>query len=117
LNKNKKNRELETTFNSFKKTTTSVTTLTPQMIFISKEEEEVEILSQLIVEKQLEQAPEPRLVEKEELQQPMKKDNGKEFLKKIFEEELVCSVIHQRPRLRTKAMMKRKSKAPIEEHV
>jgi len=34
------------------------------MIIISKEEEEVEILSQLIVEEQLEQAPKPRLVEK-----------------------------------------------------
>jgi hypothetical protein len=113
LSKNKKNRELEATFNSLKRTTTSITTLTPQMIIISKEEEEVEILSQLIVEEQLEQAPKPRLVEKEELQQPMRKDNGKEFLKKIFEKEVVCSVIHQCPRLRTKAMMKRKSKAPI----
>jgi hypothetical protein len=65
----------------------------------------------------LEQAPEPRLVEKEDLQQPMRNDNGKEFLKKIFEEEPICNVIHQHPRLRTKAMMKRKSKAPIEEHV
>ncbi len=37
------------------------------MIIISKEEEEVEILSQPIVEEQLEQAPEPRPVEEEEL--------------------------------------------------
>jgi hypothetical protein len=50
------------------------------MIIISKEEEELEILSQFIVEEQLEQAPEPRLVEKEKLEQLMKKNNGKEFL-------------------------------------
>jgi hypothetical protein len=37
------------------------------VIIISKEEEEVEILSQLIVDKQLEQAPKPKPVEEEEL--------------------------------------------------
>jgi hypothetical protein len=36
----------------------------------------------------------------------MNKNNGKKFLQKFFEEEPVCSVIHERPRLRTKAMMK-----------
>jgi hypothetical protein len=33
-------------------------------------------------------------------------DSGEEFLQKFFEEELVCSVIPQCPRTRTKAMMK-----------
>ncbi len=62
-----KSRELETSLNFFKRIATSITTLAPQMIIISKEEEEVEILSQPIVEEQLEQAPEPRPVEEEEL--------------------------------------------------
>ncbi len=63
----KKSRELEVAFNFLWRTTTSIETLTPQVIIISKEEEEVEILSQLIVDKQLEQAPKPKPVEEEEL--------------------------------------------------
>jgi hypothetical protein len=45
------------------------------------------------------------------------KDNGKVFFQELFGEELGCSVIPQRPRSRTKAMMKQKGKGPIEEHV
>ncbi len=47
----------------------------------------------------------------------MSKDNGEEFLQELFEEELICNIIPQRPRSRTKAMMKRKNKAHAEEHV
>jgi hypothetical protein len=47
------------------RTTTSTTTLAPQIIVISNLKEEVEILQQPIVEEQLEQVPAPRLVEKE----------------------------------------------------
>jgi len=38
------------------------------------------------------------------------KDDKKEFFQKLFEEKLVCSIIPQCPRLRTKAMMKWKGK-------
>jgi hypothetical protein len=41
----------------------------------------------------------------------MNKENGKEFFQELFEEKLVCSVIPQRPRLKTKTMMKKKGKA------
>jgi hypothetical protein len=47
----------------------------------------------------------------------MNKDNGEEFLQELFEEEPICSVIHQHPRLRTKAMMKQKNKVLVEEQV
>ncbi len=47
-------------------------------------------------------------MEKEELQQPMNKDNVKEFFQELFGEEPICSVIPQCPRLRTKDMMKMK---------
>jgi hypothetical protein len=47
-------------------------------------------------------------VEKEKLQQPMNKDNVKEFFQELFGEEPICSVIPQCPRLRTKDMMKMK---------
>ncbi len=42
--------ELEVTFNFLKITTTFTTTPTPQVIVISDSKEEVEILSQLVVE-------------------------------------------------------------------
>ncbi len=112
-----KNRELKVAFSFFRRTTTSITTLAPQVIIISKEEEEeVEILSQPIVEKQLEQDHEPRPMEEGELQQPMSNDNGEEFFQELFEEP-ICSVIHQCPRLRTKATMKRKGKVHVKEQV
>jgi hypothetical protein len=38
-------------------------------------------------------------------------DNGEEFFQELFEEKLVYSVIPQRPRLKTKTMMKKKGKA------
>jgi hypothetical protein len=43
------------------------------------------------------------------------KDNGEEFFQELFEEEPICIVIPQCPRSITKAMMKQKGKAPIEE--
>jgi hypothetical protein len=43
-------------------------------------------------------------------------DSGKEFFHKLFE-ELVCNVIHKHPRSKTKTVMKRKGKAPLEEYV
>ncbi len=73
----------------------------------------MEIISQPIVEEQTPQAFESRHVEEEvELQQPLSKDSGEEFL-----QELVCSVILECQQLRTKTMMKRKRKMPIEEKV
>jgi hypothetical protein len=50
-------------------------------------------------------------VEEEELQQPM--SNGEEFLQELFEERLVCSIIPQHPRSRTKTMMKQKGKVHV----
>jgi len=40
----------------------------------------------------------------------MNKDSGEEFIQELFEEKLVCSVIPQCLRSRTKTMMKRKGK-------
>jgi hypothetical protein len=45
------------------------------------------------------------------------KDNEKEFLQKLFEEEPICSVILQCPRSKTKAMIKQKNKAHVEKQV
>jgi hypothetical protein len=42
------------------------------------------------------------------------KDSKEEFLQEFFGEEHVCSVIPQHPRLRTKTLIKRKGKVPIE---
>jgi hypothetical protein len=43
----------------------------------------------------------------------MSKNNGEEFIQELFE-ELIYSIILPCPRSRTKAMMKKKGKAPIE---
>jgi hypothetical protein len=51
-------------------------------------------------------------VEEEKLQQHVNKDNGKELFQKLFE-KLVCNVIPQHPRSKTKTMIKQKGKAPI----
>jgi hypothetical protein len=51
------------------------------------------------------------------MQQLVSKDSGKEFLQELFEKKHVCNIIPQCPRSRTKAMMKRKGKAPIEKQV
>ncbi len=40
-----------------------------------------------------------------------------EFLQELFEEKLVCSIIPQHLRLKTKAIMKRKGKAFAKEQV
>ncbi len=53
---------------------------------------EEEELQQLAVEEHLEQVFAPRLVEGEELQQPMSKDNREEFFQELFEEEPICNV-------------------------
>jgi hypothetical protein len=76
------------------------------VIIISNSKEEVEILSQLVIEEQLEQAPKPRFMEEVKLQQLANKDSGEEFIQKVFEEEPICNVIPQCPRSRTKTMMK-----------
>ncbi len=106
MSKNKKNRELEkeleAVFHFLKKITISIIAPTPQVIVISDLKEKVESLSQHVVEEQLEQAPTPRLVEEEELQQHVSKDNGKEFIQELFEKEPMCNVIFnaqdQRPK-------------------
>jgi hypothetical protein len=50
------------------------------MIIISDSKEEVEILSQLVIEEQSKQAPKPRLMEEVKLQQLVNKDSGKQFI-------------------------------------
>lgn len=62
------------------------------MIIISDLEEEVKILSQLVAKEHSEQALTLIHVEEKKLQQLVHKDNGKEFLQKLFE-ELVYNVI------------------------
>ncbi len=47
----------------------------------------------------------------------MSKDNGKQFFQELFEKKHVYSVILERPRSKTKAMMKQKGKAPAKEQV
>jgi len=56
-------------------------------------------------------------MEEEELQQLMSKDNGKEFIQELFEEEHAYNIMLQSLRSRTKPMMKQKGKALVEEHV
>ncbi len=56
-------------------------------------------------------------MEKEELQQLVSKDSGEEFFQELFEEEPICSIILQRPRSKTRTMMKQKGKAPTKEEV
>jgi hypothetical protein len=56
------------------------------VIIISDSKEEVEILSQLVIEEQSEQAPKPRFMEKVKLQQLVSKDSGEEFIQKFFKE-------------------------------
>ncbi len=55
-------------------------------------------------------------MEKEELQQLVSKDNEKEFFQELFK-ELVCIVIPQHLRSRTKSIMKWKGKAPIKDRL
>ncbi len=76
------------------------------MIIISDSKEEVEILSQLVIEEQSKQAPKLRFMEEVKLQQLVNKDGGKEFIQESFEEEPICNVILQCPRSRTKITMK-----------
>ncbi len=52
-------------------------------------------------------------MEEKELQQPM--NSGEKFLQIFFKEGPICNIILQHPRLKTKTVMKRKGKAPIEE--
>ncbi len=70
--------ELETKFDSLKKTTTSIATLAPQVIIISDLEEEVEIIPQQHVEEQPELVLASRPVEEEELQQPIVEERTKQ---------------------------------------
>jgi hypothetical protein len=47
---------------------------------------------QQLVEEKPKQVSTPKLVEEKELQQHVSKDNGKDFLQELFEEELVYRV-------------------------
>ncbi len=66
--------ELETTLNFLKRTTTFITKLILEVKVILDLEEEVEIGPQPIVEEQLQLVFASRLVEEEELQQPIVKE-------------------------------------------
>ncbi len=76
----------------------------------------MEIIPQSIVEEQLEPILASRPMEEEELQQLVVEEpmsNEEEFLQELFEERPVCSIIPQRPRSRTKTMMKQKGKVHV----
>jgi hypothetical protein len=54
-------------------------------------------------------------MEEKELQQPV--SSGNAFLHELFKEGLDSSIIPQRPRSRTRTIMKQKGKVPVKEHV
>jgi hypothetical protein len=54
-------------------------------------------------------------VEEKELHQPM--SSGEAFLQKLFENGPISNIILQRPRSRTRIMMKQKGKTHVEKHV
>jgi hypothetical protein len=54
-------------------------------------------------------------LEEKKLQQLM--SSGNAFLQELFEKRPISNIIPQRPRSRTRTMMKQKGKAPVEEEV
>ncbi len=76
--------ELETTLNFLRKTITSIAKLVPKVIVISNSKEEVEVGPQLVIEEQLQSIFALRLMEEEELRQPVSNERylSKNFLKR-----------------------------------
>ncbi len=57
------------------------------IIVISNSKKKPKILSELVVEEQLEQVPKQESVDVEELQLPMTNDFGEAFLQELFQEK------------------------------
>jgi hypothetical protein len=130
--------ELEAALNILKRTIMFTTKLVPHVIVISDSKEEVEIrpqpiieeisqlvlasrsmeegeLQQPVVEEQPQLVLVPKHVEEKELQQPMR--SGEAFLQELFKKGPISNIIFQRPRLRTRTIMKQKGKVHVEDQV